>query len=71
MKLSSSVALQKKAVPLILKKLPSLPRKAPGRAEKPLVLVPGLGGEAGFQPKPEPTVVFVVVDFIKVPAVVL
>ena len=51
---------------LILAKLPA--RKPPGRAEKPLVLVPGLGGVAGFHPKPEFTEGFVVLDFIAVPA---
>ena len=39
----SSVALQNIARDLTLKKLASLPRSPPGRAEKPLVLVPGLG----------------------------
>jgi hypothetical protein len=59
--LPEPVALQKKASNLIPPKLPSLLRKPPGRAEKPLVVFPGLGGVA--------TAHRVEFDFIKVPAV--
>jgi hypothetical protein len=55
---------------LIWLKLPGLP-KPPGSAEKPLVLVPGLAGEAGFHPKPESVEMFVTLDFNIVPAVVV
>ena len=59
-----------KVVYLLMLKKPLRKRLPAGRAEKPLVLVPGLGvGVAGSHPKPEPAVVFVVVDFITAPAV--
>ena len=63
--------LQKVANSLKLRKLlEKLERSPAGRAEKPLVLVPGLGvGVAGSHPKPEPAVVFVAMDFITAPAV--
>jgi hypothetical protein len=63
-----TVALQKRALYLIPAKLPSTLRKPLWRAEKPLVLVPGL---PGFHSKPESTELFVTFDFNTVPALIL
>jgi hypothetical protein len=67
--LPNPVALQKLASVLIRKELPlPLSLKPPGRAVKPLILVPAVPGS---HPKPEPEGLFVTADFNTVPAVVL
>ena len=59
--LPSSVALKMKERSLIKKKLPPLRRTPPGRALKPKLSVPRVGGKVFHR----------VDDFIKVPEVVL